>query len=130
MDSMRWVTVKPPKTLMLATSVAMNANTSTNGWPDPNCSMPPTMMIAETALVTDSSGAQRGHGKGSDVLEHPLNAVLWLTEALQKEQIKLKPGDLLSLGSFSPLLPPKAGQSATVTYYGLPGAEPVTVHFK
>ena len=83
-----------------------------------------------TVVVTDSSGAQRGHGKGSDVLEHPLNAVLWLTEALQKEQIKLKPGDLLSLGSFSPLLPPKAGQSATVTYYGLPGAEPVTVHFK
>ena len=81
-------------------------------------------------VVTDSTGAQRGQGKGSDVLEHPLNAVVWLAGALQQENISMKPGDLISLGSFSPLMPPKAGVNATVTYNGLPGAEPVTVNFK
>jgi len=83
-----------------------------------------------TVVVTDSTGAQRGYGKGSDILEHPLNAVVWLAGALQQENISMKPGDLISLGSFSPLLPPKAGVNATVTYYGLPGAEPVNVNFK
>ena len=33
-------------------------------------------------------------------------------------------------GSFSPLLPPKAGLSVTATYDGLPGAAPVRVTFK
>lgn len=83
-----------------------------------------------TVVVTDSTGAQRGYGKGSDILEHPLNAVVWLAGALQQESIQMQPGDLISLGSFSPLLPPKAGVNATATYYGLPGAEPVTVNFK
>ena len=54
----------------------------------------------------------------------------WLAGALQQENISMQPGDLISLGSFSPLLPPKAGVNATVTYYGLPGAEPVNVNFK
>lgn len=69
-------------------------------------------------------------GKGSDILGHPLQAVVWLAQALQKEEITLQPGDLVSLGSFSPLLPPRAGLTVTATYLGLPGAKPVTVSFK
>lgn len=80
--------------------------------------------------LTDGSGYLLGGGKGSDVLEHPLNAVVWLAEALQKEEITLKPGDLLSLGSFSPLLPPKAGLKVQANYQGLPGATPVRVTFE
>ena len=34
----------------------------------------------------------------------------------------MQPGDLISLGSFSPLLPPKAGLSVLATYDGPPGA--------
>ena len=56
--------------------------------------------------------------------------VVWLAEALQKENITLKPGDLLSLGSFSPLLPPKAGLQVQANYQGLPAAQPVRVTFK
>ncbi len=80
--------------------------------------------------VTDAPGTVLGQGKGSDILEHPLNAVVWLAQALQQEGITLQPGDLISLGSFSPLLPPKPGQTITVTYTGLPGAQPVRVSFR
>ena len=80
--------------------------------------------------LQDASGASLGGGKGSDILEHPLNAVVWLAGALAQEGLALQPGDLISLGSFSPLLPPKAGLSVTATYNGLPGAVPVRVQFK
>ena len=80
--------------------------------------------------LTDAQGAVLGRGKGSDILEHPLNAVVWLAQALQQEGIALQPGDLVSLGSFSPLRPPKPGLAVTATYEGLPGAQPVRVTFK
>ncbi|MCI5067196.1 fumarylacetoacetate hydrolase [Acidovorax sp.] len=80
--------------------------------------------------LTDSTGARLGGGKGSDILEHPLNAVVWLAGALAQEGLAMQPGDLISLGSFSPLLPPKSGLSVTATYDGLPGATPVRVTFK
>lgn len=80
--------------------------------------------------LTDNSGATLASGKGSDILGHPLNAVVWIAQALRQENIQLKPGDLVSLGSFSPLMPPKAGLSVTATYLGLPGAKPVRVNFQ
>jgi 2-keto-4-pentenoate hydratase len=83
-----------------------------------------------TVLLTDGSGKELGRGKGSDVLEHPLNAVIWLAGALAKEGGALKRGDLISLGTFSALLPPKAGLRVTAAYIGLPSAETVSVQFK
>lgn len=80
--------------------------------------------------LTDASGSRLGGGKGSDILDHPLNAVVWLATALSQEGLFMQPGDLISLGSFSPLLPPKPGLSVTATYDGLPGAAPVRVTFK
>jgi 2-keto-4-pentenoate hydratase len=81
-------------------------------------------------VLSDGTGAELARGKGSDILGHPLNAVVWLAEALAKEGRAMKPGDLISLGSFSPLLPPKAGAGASASYLGLPGAAPVKVTFK
>lgn len=76
--------------------------------------------LAEMAIqVVDQTGAALGSGKGSDVLDNPLNAVLWIAESLRAEGKSLKNGDLLSLGSFSALLPPKAGTTVTVRYTGL-----------
>ena len=80
--------------------------------------------------MTDAAGMNLGGGKGSDILEHPLNAVVWLAEALKKEGQAMKVGQLISLGSFSPLVPTKAGLAVTVNYAGLPGAMPVRVSFK
>lgn len=81
-------------------------------------------------VLTDASGARLGSGKGSDILDHPLNAVVWLAGALAQEGLALQPGELISLGSFSALLPPKPGLAVTATYHGLPGAEPVRLSFK
>lgn len=69
--------------------------------------------------VLDRTGARLGGGKGADVLGNPLNAVLWLAQSLRAEGKSLRDGDLLSLGSFSALLPPKAGSTVTVRYTGL-----------
>jgi 2-keto-4-pentenoate hydratase len=80
--------------------------------------------------LTDGAGVRLGGGKGSDILEHPLNAVVWLAGALAQEGLAMQPGDLISLGSFSPLLPPRPGLSVTATFDGLPGAQPVRVTFK
>ena len=80
--------------------------------------------------LSDGNGAELARGKGGDILEHPLNAVVWLAEALAKEGRAMKPGELISLGSFSPLAPPKPGLKVTATYVGLPGAAPVSVSFR
>jgi 2-keto-4-pentenoate hydratase len=60
-----------------------------------------------------------------------LNAVLWIAESLRAEGKALKNGELLSLGSFSALLPPKPGTTITVRYIGLiPGPAEVRVAFE
>ncbi len=82
-----------------------------------------------TVRLTDTTGAELARGKGSDILEHPLNAVVWLAGALAAEGLALQPGQVVSLGSFSPLLPPKPGLAVTAHYDGLPGAQPVMLRF-
>lgn len=81
-------------------------------------------------VVSDGSGAELARGKGADILGHPLQAVVWLAQALGAEQLTLQPGDWVSLGSFSPLMPPKPGQQVQVRYEGVPGLQPVAVHFE
>ena len=81
--------------------------------------------------VIDQTGTVLGGGKGADILDNPLNAVLWIAESVRAGGKTLKRGDLLSLGSFSALLPPKAGTTVTVRYIGLtPAPAQVTVTFE
>lgn len=81
-------------------------------------------------LVTDGTDTVLARGKGEDILGHPLQAVVWLAQALQKEGVQLRAGDWISLGSFSPLMPPKPGQSVQVRYEGVQGLQPVAVRFE
>ena len=46
------------------------------------------------------------------------------------QAVKLKPGDVLSLGSFTPPLTPRPGLAVTVRYEGLPGNPAVSVRFR
>ena len=81
-------------------------------------------------VVTDQDGRELARGNGAAILGHPLNAVMWLHEDLARGRVRLKQGDVLSLGSFAPPLVPKAGTTVTVRYEGLPGNPAVSVRFK
>lgn len=80
-------------------------------------------------LTEDKSGKELGRTKGTALMDHPINAAMWLAQALKKEGIALKPGDLLSLGGFFPAAPAAPGTTITVKYLGLQGDPAVTVHF-
>jgi 2-keto-4-pentenoate hydratase len=83
-----------------------------------------------TVRLVDGTGKELDSGKGAAILDHPLNAVIWLAADLKKAGITLKPGDLLSLGSFSRLLPPRPGETVRAVYEGLPGNPSVSVRFR
>jgi 2-keto-4-pentenoate hydratase len=86
--------------------------------------------LAGMRVVVMGGGQDLDTGFGRDVLEHPLNAVAWLAQDLQKHGLALKKGDLVSVGSFSKLMPPKAGQKVEVQYQGLPDNPTVSVSFR
>ncbi len=95
----------------------------------------PTQALADafasmTVSLTDGSGTVLDSGKGSATLGNPLNAAIWLARDLAASGVPLKRGDLLSLGSFTKLLPPKAGLVVKATYDGLPGNPGVSVRFR
>jgi 2-keto-4-pentenoate hydratase len=126
------VVAAPPKLNGAAiTAINVGARFFVTGAPIP---VTPNSQIAEalrtmTVVVSGPEG-ELDRGKGSDVLEHPLNAVVWLAQDLQRQGLKLRKGDLVSVGSFSKLMPPKAGQKIEVQYQGLPGDPKVKVGFK
>jgi 2-keto-4-pentenoate hydratase len=83
-----------------------------------------------TVVVTDGSGAKLAEGKGNAVLGSPLNVAIWIARDLAASGTRLTAGDLISVGSFTPLTPPKPGQRVTARYEGLPGNPQVSVSFK
>lgn len=87
-------------------------------------------LAAMRVVVADQKGTEIASGRGAAILDHPLNAVLWLAQELSRSGIKLKPGDLLSLGSFTAPLDPRPGLAVTVRYEGLPGNPAVSVRFR
>ena len=85
--------------------------------------------LASMTVRVSSGDRELARGQGSDVLGHPLNAVSWLAGALRADGLALQPGQWVSLGSFSPLLAPRSGERVSVSYDGLPGAQPVHLQF-
>jgi 2-keto-4-pentenoate hydratase len=87
--------------------------------------------LAEMQVILTADGAEISKGPGKAILGHPLNAVLFIAEEVQRRGGRLKAGDILSLGSFSRLTPPKPGQKVVARYEGLPtGPMMVSVAFK
>ena len=82
-------------------------------------------LAAMTITMRDDTGKVLAQSSGSAVLGHPLNVVRWLVSDLRANGQQLRPGDVVSLGSFSPLMPagPAIGRTITVTYSGLPGGD-------
>lgn len=87
-------------------------------------------LAAMRVSVRDRDGRELASGTGAAILDHPLEAVLWLARDLERSRIRLKSGDLLSLGSFTAPLAPRPGLALSVRYEGLPGNPEVSVRFK
>ena len=85
-----------------------------------------TALSDMTVTMTDQNGNELSSAPGSIVLGHPLNAVLFLID----RGVELRPGDIVSVGSIGPLLPPQSGLTVTATYEGLPGTPTVSVTFQ
>lgn len=81
---------------------------------------------AMTVTLRGADGGVLAEVPGAAVLGHPAQAVIWLAS----KGVAFQQGDLVSVGSFGPLVPPaQAGGGATVTYTGLPGEPSVGVTF-
>ena len=83
-------------------------------------------LASMTVTISDDTGKELSRAPGTALLGHPLNVMPWLAEDLAKRGKKLQPGDVVSLGGFSPALPAEAGRRYTVRYEGL-APQPVTV---
>jgi 2-keto-4-pentenoate hydratase len=82
--------------------------------------------------ILDEKGTVLAEGPGSALMEHPLNAVLWIRDSLKAEGKELKKGDLLSLGSLSKLTPPTPNTVVRARFIDLDPLGPVeiSVRFK
>jgi 2-keto-4-pentenoate hydratase len=80
-------------------------------------------------MSEDRAGKELGRAKGDLIMGNPVNAAMWLAQALKKDGVALKPGDLLSLGGYFPSTQISSGTTISVKYLGLPGDPAVTTHF-
>ncbi len=88
------------------------------------------LAVFTVRMLDDSQDGQLlGQAKGDSLMGHPLNVAIWLAQALQKQGIVLKQGDLLSLGSLIPPQTPRPGLKLRLQYLGLPGDPEVSVEF-
>lgn len=70
-------------------------------------------------VIVDETGKELATGKSNVLLEHPLDVVLWLRDDLKSGGKRLKKGDLLSLGTITPLMPVESGKTIRAQYFGL-----------
>jgi 2-keto-4-pentenoate hydratase len=89
-----------------------------------------TLLETMTVVMEDEKGETIGRGKGSDVLGHPMNSVMWIVRDLEHSAQRVQKGDKLGVGAFFPAGTPQAGRSIKVTYQGLPGDPSVSVRFE
>lgn len=82
--------------------------------------------LAAMTVVFDNGERELSRAPGTALLGHPLAVLPWLAEDLAKRGERLRAGDLVSLGGFSPALPAEAGRTYTVRYEGML-REPVSV---
>jgi 2-keto-4-pentenoate hydratase len=89
-----------------------------------------TMLETMVVVMQDDNGAIIGRGKGSDVLGHPMNSVLWIVRDLEQAAQRIQQDDKIGVGAFFPAGTPQAGRVVKVTYQGLPGDPTVSVRFE
>lgn len=80
--------------------------------------------------ILDDKGTVLVTGEGKNLLDHPLNVVLWIKDSLNAEGIQLKKGDLLCLGTITKLMPAMPGTVVKAKYTGLDPKGPVTIEVR
>jgi 2-keto-4-pentenoate hydratase len=78
-------------------------------------------------IIFEESGKELARGKSSALLGDPLEVVFWIKNQLQQQGKSLKKGDLLSLGSITPLIPVVAGNTIYARYIGLIPNRPIDI---
>jgi 2-keto-4-pentenoate hydratase len=89
-----------------------------------------SMLESMVVVMQDENGATLGRGKGSDVLGHPMNSVLWIVRDLERAAQRIQQDDKIGVGAFFAAGTPQAGRVVKVTYQGLPGDPTVSVRFE
>ncbi len=82
--------------------------------------------------IYDKAGTLLVEAPGSSLMDHPIHVVLWIRDSLKADGIRLKKGDLLSLGTITKLTPTAPGTVVRARYVGLDPKGPVeiSVNFK
>jgi 2-keto-4-pentenoate hydratase len=70
-----------------------------------------TRDIATQEVVLLCNGAPRRNGTASAALDHPMVPVTWLANELSRTGIGLKAGQMISTGTLTGMLAPKAGET-------------------
>lgn len=65
------------------------------------------------------NGEVESTGVGRACLDHPVNAVAWLANALGAYGVSLKAGEVILAGAFGPVVPVRAGDVCEVEMHGL-----------
>ncbi len=82
--------------------------------------------------IYDKGGTLLVEAPGSSLMDHPINVVLWIRDSLKADGIRLRKGDLLSLGTITKLTPTAPDTVVRARYVGLDPKGPVeiSVNFK
>ncbi len=80
--------------------------------------------------ILDENGTILATGEGKNVLDHPLNVTLWIRDSLKADGIRLKKGDLLSMGTITKLMPARPGTTVKARYTGLNPEGPVEIEVR
>ena len=82
--------------------------------------------------IYDKRGTLLVEAPGSSLMDHPINVVLWIRDSLKADGIRLRKGDLLSLGTITKLTPTAPDTVVRARYVGLDPKGPVeiSVNFK
>lgn len=76
------------------------------------------MDIRMCGMLLRKNGEVESTGVGAACLDHPVNAVLWLANALGKYGEKLRAGDIILSGAFGPVVPVNSGDFIEVEIQG------------
>ncbi|WP_431282976.1 2-keto-4-pentenoate hydratase [Humitalea sp. 24SJ18S-53] len=82
--------------------------------------------LASMSVVLSQDGNERARAPGTVLMGHPLNVIPWLVQDLARVGRRLRAGEYISLGGFSPQIPSAAGVWR-LRYEGLAATAPEVV---